>query len=66
MHDADLQTGGWYVSSTTGRQLLRYEGRNNENAFVFSKFSGDDPELLGKLLGTVEIYNVEPLEPYRR
>ena len=52
----------WWTSRNAPELLFRYEGRNGD-AYIFSKFSGGSPDDPGDLLGTVEVYNLEALEP---
>lgn len=59
----DLEVGAWYCSPQSPTHLLRYEGQAADGAYVFSRFKGMDPEDPGDDVTTIEIYNVDELEP---
>lgn len=63
MDDEELVFGDWYMSPQSKAQLFRYEGRNVD-AYVFSKFNSRDPKNPGELVTTIEIYNLDALEPW--
>lgn len=62
MNGEDLIVGQWYRSPEAKGQVFRYDGRGPDDSYVFSKFVGDH-ESPGELLATIEIYNLESLQP---
>ena len=63
MDDDNLIVGNWYHLPKMRGQVFRYEGKNPDGAYVFSKFNGD-PDDPGVLVSTVEVYNLGALEPW--
>jgi hypothetical protein len=59
----DLEVGAWYRSPQSPTHLLRYEGQATNGAYIFSRFTGTDPGDPGENVTTIEIYNVDELEP---
>lgn len=58
-----LEVGAWYRAPQSQTYLFRYEGQATDGAYVFSRFTGTDPGAPGDDVTTIEIYNVDELEP---
>ncbi len=64
MNSEDLEQGGWYRSTSKPTRIFRYEGVAPDGAYVFSRFNGNSPETAGELVDTIEIFNLDELEPW--
>jgi len=62
--DNSLPTpGSWFRSPAAKGTLFRYEGQGPDGAYIFSKFNSRDPNNPGELVTTIEIYNLDAMEP---
>lgn len=64
----DLVINQWYRSPKSRGQLFLYEGVKADGpyagAYVFSKFNSLDPKNPGEVVTTIEIFNLDDLEPW--
>lgn len=57
-----MEQGTWW---TVDGRLLRYEGKKENGAYVFSKFRGVSPDDPGESASDpIEIYNLDDLSPW--
>ncbi len=61
----ELRKGDWYApaSSASTSRLFRYEGQAPSGGYIFSRFNSGDPEEPGEVIDTIEIFNLDGLEP---
>ena len=64
MRSSDLVVGHWYRSPSARGMVFRYEGQGLSGAYVFSKFKAATPSEAGVVATTIEIWNLDALEPW--